>query len=378
MTKSLRILAAATACAAAAPAFAHHPGGVGNTGGSGPINTISATTLRAGQGAAAVMFEIIRLNPLSDETLGAAAKANAPPVVHHEDGEEHEEEEVGGGDHHDDADGQSPHSLKSIESINIALAYGITDDLTVSARLPFVRRTDIREGLYFREHPELGEDATVIETLGGASGVGDVTLLGQYRFLNDTASGFEIAALLGVKLPTGKTNENANEGERFEAEFQPGSGSWDGQFGLAATWRQGAWSFDTSALYHLVTEGTQNTDLGDRLLYGVALSHRVMGGPPAEEHVHADGAVHLHKSSAKALAVDLVLELNGEWHDKQKAGNEVDGNSGGHTLYVSPGVRLSAGDWSGFASVGIPVVKDMNGLQPDPDWKLITGLAFAF
>ena len=127
-----------------------------------------------------------------------------------------------------------------------------------------------------------------------------------------------------------------------------------------------------------MTEGTQNTDLGDRLLYGVALSHRVMGGPAAEEHVHADGAVHLHKPASQALNVDLVLELNGEWHDKQKAGNEVDGNSGGHTLYVSPGVRLSAGDWSGFASVGIPVVKDMNGLQPDPDWKLITGLAFAY
>ncbi len=143
MTKSLRILAAATACAAAAPAFAHHPGGVGNTGGSGPINTISASTLRAGQGAAAVMFEIIRLKPLSDETLGEAAHADAPPAVHHEE-EGPEEEEAGHG--HAEADGQSPHSLKSIESINIALAYGITDDLTVSARLPFVRRTDVREG----------------------------------------------------------------------------------------------------------------------------------------------------------------------------------------------------------------------------------------
>jgi Putative MetA-pathway of phenol degradation len=315
------------------------------------------------------MFEMIKLRELSDETLGAAAHADAPPAVHHE-------EEAGHG--HAEADGHSPHSLKSIESINIALAYGVTDDFTVSARLPFVRRTDIREGLFFNEHPELGENVGIVETLGDASGVGDVTLLGQYRFLKVSASGFEMAALLGVKLPTGKTSENTNEDERFEAEFQPGSGSWDGQFGLAATMRSGPWSFDTSALYHLVTEGTQNTDLGDRLLYGVALSYRVMGGPAAEEHVHADGAVHLHKAASQTLNVDLVLELNGEWHDKQKAGIEVDDNSGGHTLYVSPGVRLSAGDWSGFASVGIPVVEDMNGLQPDPDWKLVTGVAFSF
>ena len=368
MTKSLRILAAATACAAAAPAFAHHPGGIGNTGSSGPINTISATALRAGQGAAGVMFELIRLRELSDKTLGEAAHESAPPAAHHN------EVEAG----HADADGHSPHSLKSIESINIALAYGLTDDLTVSARLPFVRRTDIREGLHFHEHPVLGQHVNVIETLGDASGVGDVTLLGQYRFLKDAGSGFEMAALLGVKLPTGKTNGNAAEGERFEAEFQPGSGSWDGQFGLAATMRSGPWSFDTSALYHLITEGTQNTNLGDRLLYGVALSYRIMGGPEGEEHVHADGAVHLHKPSSQSLNVDLVLEFNGEWHDKQKAGNEADENSGGHTLYVSPGVRLSAGDWSGFASVGIPVVEDVNGLQPDPDWKLVTGVAFSF
>ena len=375
MINSLRILAAASACAAATSAFAHHPGGTGNTGGSGPINTISATTLRAGQGAAGVMFELIRLRELSDETLGNAAQQAAPPAVHHEDGG-HDEEEAGVG--HVEADGHSPHSLKSIESINIALAYGITDDLTVSARLPFVRRTDIREGLHFHEHPVLGEHVNVIETLGDASGVGDVTLLGQYRFLKDAGSGFEMAALFGVKLPTGKTSETANEGERFEAEFQPGSGSWDGQFGLAVTMRSGPWSFDTSSLYHFITEGTQNTDLGDRLLYGVALSYRVMGGPAAEEHVYADGAVHVHQPASTALNVDLVLELNGEWHDNQRSGTEIDGNSGGHTLYVSPGVRLSAGDWSGFASVGIPVVENMNGLQPDPDWKLVTGVAFSF
>ena len=370
MNKSLPFLAALTACAAASSAFAHHPSGIGNTNGSGPINTISATTLRAGQGAAGVMFELIRLRPLSDETLGEAAHADAPPpTAHHEDEAEHG---------HAEADGHSPHSLKSIESINVALAYGVTDDLTVSARLPFVRRTDVREGLYFHEHPNLGEEVSIVETLGGASGAGDVALLGQYRFFKDATSGVEMAALLGIKLPTGKTSEKANEGERFEAEFQPGSGSWDGHFGLAATMRSGPWSFDTSALYYLVTEGTQNTDLGDRLLYGVALSYRVMGGPAAEEHVHGDGAVYLHKSSAKALAVDIVLELNGEWHDKQKTGTEIDDNSGGHTLYVSPGLRLSAGDWSGFASVGIPVVEDMNGLQPDPDWKLVTGVAFSF
>ena len=38
--------------------------------------------------------------------------------------------------------------------------------------------------------------------------------------------------------------------------------------------------------------------------------------------------------------LDLVLELNGEWHDKQRIAGIPDPNSGGTTVYLSPGVRV--------------------------------------
>ena len=38
----------------------------------------------------------------------------------------------------------------------------------------------------------------------------------------------------------------------------------------------------------------------------------------------------------------------------------LDENSGGHTIYISPGLRLSQGNLSAYASVGIPVLKDEN------------------
>ena len=87
--------------------------------------------------------------------------------------------------------------------------------------------------------------------------------------------------MLGVKVPTGVTDRHTDTGELVDAEFQPGTGSWDGLFGLAATKRIGPWSFDANVLYILATEGTQDTDLGDRFQYNAAVSYRILGGPQA-------------------------------------------------------------------------------------------------
>ena len=57
----------------ALPAEAHHPGGGGNTGSGGPINTISADTLAEGMMAASIRYEFIRLGQLNDADLLAAA-----------------------------------------------------------------------------------------------------------------------------------------------------------------------------------------------------------------------------------------------------------------------------------------------------------------
>lgn len=350
-----------TIALASSPAFAHHPSAAGGTGGSGPINVISATTLDQGQGSAAVLFELIQLGSLSDGLL----------------------ETLAGNDVH-------AHSIDRIVSPSVVLAYGLLNDLTVSVRLPHVKRKNIREGHH--EHEEEHEEEVEhveIESRGDSSGIGDLTLMGQYRFLNNRRSGTEAALLLGVKAPTGKTSEIDANGEIFEAEFQPGSGSWDGLFGVAVSQRLGAISLHASGLYTLVTEGTQNTDLGDRFHYGVAVSYRI-GSTPAQapmyagahkhgSHTHAEGsAAHAHQEETRALAVDLILELNGEWSAKQDIAGTKDDNSGGHTLYISPGIRLTHDRISAFASVGIPVVNDLNGFQSEPDWRLVTGLAVAF
>src|SRR6187455_1409099 len=88
----------------ALPAEAHHPGGGGNTGSGGAINTISADTLSEGLIAASIRYEFIRLGQLSDADLLAAA-----------------------------AKGTHAHSLRSIDAISISAAYASR----TTSRLPF-------------------------------------------------------------------------------------------------------------------------------------------------------------------------------------------------------------------------------------------------
>src|SRR3954468_8869036 len=249
-----RIPLLAGACALiASPALAHHPGGASNTGGAGPITTISAETLEAGHGAVAFLYEYIAFGGLGDADLINAASRH-----------------------------QHVHSIGTIQNAAASAAYGVTDDFMVSVRAPYVLRTDIREGHH--EHLPGGIVSNTVDSRGDSSGFGDVTVLGQYRFINSKAAQTQAAFLFGVKVPTGATNRPDAQGELFEAEFQPGSGSTDFLLGAALTQRFGAWSLDASLLGVLVGTGTQDTKLGDRFFYNAGVSYRLVGYQPAEEH----------------------------------------------------------------------------------------------
>ena len=206
-----------------------------------------------------------------------------------------------------------------------------------------------------------------VDERGDSSGIGDLTLLGQYRFFNNQATRTEAALLLGVKAPTGRTNEYDKLGERFETEFQPGSGSWDGLFGLAFTQRFGAWSFDTNVLYQLVTNGAQETDLGDRFHYNAAVSYRLIGGAGDAGRAHEPGgdaradvprraqrpaatstptrSRRLRRPGPRSISCWSSTASGTAREGRRRQGREL----GGNVVYLSPGVRLSMDKWSGFA-----------------------------
>ena len=61
-------------------------------------------------------------------------------------------------------------------------------------------------------------------------------------------------------------------------------------------------------------------------------------------------------------------------HDKQRIAGIPDPNSGGTTVYLSPGVRVGFDRFSGFVSVGVPVINQHNGIQSKPDYRILSGI----
>jgi hypothetical protein len=252
-----------------------------------------------------------------------------------------------------------------------------------------VRRTGILEGV--QEDPA---DPAMVRDRGNTSGFGDVTVLGQYRFLNNQVSGTQAAVLFGVKAPTGATNLVDPFGEIFEAEFQPGSGSWDGLFGAAFSQRlTPALSIHANILAIASGTGTQDTNLGNRFLYNSALAYRLFGETASEPHSHDPRNAYAHAGHDHSrmvtkvpitaaphghVALDALLEINGEWHDKQRTAGIVDPSSGGNTIFISPGLRLTVENCSTYMMVGIPVVNDYNGIQATPTWRVLAGVSAVF
>ena len=228
-------------------------------------------------------------------------------------------------------------------------AYGVTADLSVGITLPYVERKDVRA-------PEFnGTDVELLKD-GDSKGIGDVKVYGLWRFFQDAATTQNVAVIFGTSIPTGKENEKTDEGELFEPEFQPGSGSWDPFAGLAYSRGFGRVGLDSSLSYTLVNEGSQKTDLGDYISYNLGLAYGLT--PDAD------------------LKWTAVLELNGLHRDKQKADGETNTNSGGDWLLVAPGITVSGKHWGGYANLGIPLVNEPNGDQDKQDYRFLVGVRY--
>lgn len=334
--QTVRVVVLVMALGASAAARADHPAVDFSPGAAGPVWTVSAVTVPQGRWAFGASLQYFEPEHLSDEQL----RDRAGQHIH-------------------------AHGSDYLLSPSISAAYGLTSDLSLGISLPYVRRANLREA----EHGHAGGAAlnTVAEQ-GDSSGLGDITVLGKYRFLSDPGGRYQAAALFGMKLPTGKTGNRHSGGERFGAEHQPGSGSWDPLLGASLTRRTGNVSLDASLLYTFARKGAQGTELGDRASFGIGLSYRLRG----EDHHEGGGsAPHAHS------AWDAILELNREWEGKQKIAGAVQEDSGGSVAYVSPGIRFaSSSGWAAVLSLGVPLAQHVRPSHAETKYRLAASLSW--
>jgi len=192
-----------------------------------------------------------------------------------------------------------------------------------------------------------------VKSIGGtlsSSGIGDMRLfakylLYQYDRRNQT---IRVASKAGVKLPTGDENSTP----------ALGSGSTDLFFTTVAAWIQGRVGVYAEGIYNLNTTSGQ-VDFGNSFGYNVAFGYRLL---PAVYETYP------------SPQLNLFLELNGTTALRnQFAGRTVD-DSGGTTIFLSPGVQYVGGRrWLIEASWQVPVVNELHGAQLATDWTLSLG-----
>lgn len=320
----------------AAPALADHAGPTG-VGANGGLFVIGPETLARGRAAAGFRFAYVRPDQRGDAALVALA-----------------------GDH------VHAHNSDYTLSAVAGIAYGLTDRLTLSVELPFIRRDDLREG---EHHHHDGVTTNEVVPLGSVSGIGDFSLIAKYKLLDRDALRF--ALIGGIKAPTGSTHRHSRAGERLETEHQPGSGSWDPLFGASFGAGAGPFRVTASALYQLAGKGAQDTRLGDRWQGGVALSRRF--GLADHHDDAADEAPHGH------AYWDGFVELTREHEGRQEIDGEIEPDSGGSAVWLSPGVRFgSAAGLTVAGSVGIPVWQSIRASHPDNHFRVALSIGRAF
>jgi hypothetical protein len=243
------------------------------------------------------------------------------------------------------AQGSEAHgNLESVseERETFLLGYSPSDDWGFFARVPYGSR-DLTES----------EDGDIEET--HTSGLGDPEIYGQRRLWSssfDARVGVRssVFALFGVKTDWGD-NDIQRDGERLDEHAQIGTGATDWFGGFSGSQQLSPHSaLFASVQYRATGENDAGYEYGDIVLGNFAYEHKLSG------------------------RFDSMIEANYRHADRDRVnrGGELDPNTGGSVLYLTPKLLFNAGHgWIVRAAVQIPVATRLNGEQDeDPVYNL--------
>jgi len=226
------------------------------------------------------------------------------------------------------------------------LNYNLATDAVITLAVPYV----------------IKERKLVDGSHQSARGVGDIRLFGKYRFYRDDfpRGSKQMAATFGLELPTGATNKT-KDGVKLPPPLQLGSGSVDPFFNVAAGW---------ITAFHTVEGGVQfkyNSShdgfrFGPVLNYDLSYSYSIYPGWPIPN-----------------AQLNLLLEFNGEHREPSTNDSGKVRNSGGDTIFLSPGIQYILLDNALLeASFQYPVVDQENGKQLNQDYRVLFGFRVLF
>ena len=206
---------------------------------------------------------------------------------------------------------------------------------------------------------------SVEDQQGGDSGLGDISLLARARIFqhHTLATTTTVALMAGIKTPSGSTRGRADNGDYLGAHLQLGSGATDGLFGASMSHARGRWSVIANMLGALKGQGEagdHDYDYGDSINYDLTARFRVS---PAT----LGAAAQLW-----FVSCGLAGEARGQ---ETEAGSRIE-DSGGHVLFVQPGLQLNLGGrWTLEFWAQVPVHHDLTGTQLGDSLKVAAALS---
>ena len=183
-----------------------------------------------------------------------------------------------------------------------------------------------------------------------SSGIGDIKLSAKYLVyqLDRKNKTVRVASKAGVKLPTG------------DEDAQPalGTGTTDYFFSTVAGWIEKRVGVYLEGIYNVNTS-RDALDFGNSFSYNLALGYRLL---PAVYETYPSPQINGY------------LELDGTTVAKSEVNGAKDDNSGGTTLFLSPGLQYVGGrGWLVETSFQYPIINEPNGTQLATDWTISFG-----
>ena len=195
------------------------------------------------------------------------------------------------------------------------------------------------------------------------TGVSDIMLNLKYALWQRDARNqtTRLATFAGVKFPTGSTDATDDSGKLLPAGLQLGTGSWDFPLGLSFTRSTGRFGLNADVFYHINTKHDA-VAFGDGFTYDLAVGYRLY---PAQYETYREKVVNLY------------LEVNGQINGKNEVQGETDKNSGGHTIFLSPGLQwVLLQNLLVEASVQLPIFEAFNGTQLGNQFTFSVGVRY--
>jgi hypothetical protein len=168
--------------------------------------------------------------------------------------------------------------------------------------------------------------------------------------------------MFGLELPVGRTDLE-DGGLRLPQSMQLGSGSLDAILGFAFTRVAGRWLFNSDLIGKFNSEAN-GFRFGNSYRFDMGAQFRL---------------IPVKYVSFTQTTVNLVLEVNTIYSEKNSAAGVSVYDSGGTKVFLAPGIQVLVNESLLFESaVQIPLLLELPGSQFEENYRFILGLRARF